>query len=102
MNPGVDTAEVIDYDSVANMYELDFVVTFYTRNGSSRTTWVDEAWVDVLYSAPPAPTVVITQKQIEDLVKVETKKDDRQFDGFCDACSGFRKHRLMCPVGSYR
>jgi hypothetical protein len=25
--------------------------------------------------------------------------DDRQFDGFCDACGSLRRHKLMCPRG---
>jgi hypothetical protein len=46
---------------------------------------------------PPAlklqQAVISSNSQIHD----EVVFDSRQFDGFCDACGGLRRHKLMCP-----
>lgn len=63
----------------------------WTASGHSYC-WCDPAWLIDLDSLGTGRMTVLPSEP--ELVEV------REFDGFCDPCGGFRKHRLGCPVRS--
>lgn len=93
-------AGVIDHDTT-----YSFSGGFYriklddsTKGSTAGWTWVAEEWVERERTAK----LIAAIRRLKSTLPAEIHPapvDDRRFDGFCDPCGGFRKHKRMCPVG---